>query len=187
MNQYNSNYNGGEIDLRKYRPMIIGVILIIVGLVVVFKASVTIDSGHAGVLYRQFDGGVDPEESALSSGFHFIAPWNHVIEYEVRQKEITAQGMEVLSSNLLTIKLDLTVFYEPDPSRLGYLEIQRGQNYAEVVIRPIIRSVTREVVAKYLPEEINTTKREQMEIEIEELIRVKFAEKLHPFERYLNS
>ena len=38
-----------------------------------------------------------------------------------------------------------------------------------------MRSVSREVFAKYLPEEINTSKREQIQVEIEERLREKLA------------
>ena len=62
--------------------------------------------------------------------------------------------------------MDMTVFTQPQYDKLGYLEIERGRNYEEKVIRPAMRSVAREVIAKYLPEEFNTTKREQIQLEI---------------------
>lgn len=137
--------------------------------------TVTIPSGHAGLLFHTFGNGVDPDEEPLNSGFHFKAPWNKVYQYEIRQKERMEQ-LEVLSSNLLKIEMDMTVFYQPDFSQLGLLEIERGKNYEEKVVVPAMRSVAREVIAKYLPEEFNTTKRDEIQQEIDERMKEKLSE-----------
>ena len=96
-------------------------------------------------------------------------------EYEIRQTE-QMEALEVLSSNLLKINMDMTVFTQPQYENLGRLEIERGRNYEEKVIRPAMRSVAREVIAKYLPEEFNTTKREQIQLEIKNQLANKLAE-----------
>ena len=109
----------------------------------------------------------------MTSGFHIKAPWDKIYEYEIRQQELF-ENLEVLSSNLLKIKMDMTVFYQPVYDKLGYLETERGSRYKEKVIQPAMRSVAREVIAQYLPEEFNTTKREEIQLEIEN----RLAEKL---------
>lgn len=137
--------------------------------------TVTIPSGHAGLLFHTFGEGVNPDEVPLSSGFHFKAPWNKVYDYEVRQKE-RMERIEVLSSNLLKIEMDMTVFFQPQFSDLGLLEIERGKNYEEKVVVPAMRSVAREVIAKYLPEEFNTTRRDEIQTEIDARMREKLSE-----------
>lgn len=106
-------------------------------------------------------------QAPVGQGFHFKAPWDKVIQYEVRQQEVLSK-LELLSSNLLKIELDVSVFYQPQLDKLGYLETERGQNYEERIIVPALRSVAREVIAKYLPEEINTTKRDAIQKQISE-------------------
>ena len=160
MNQYNQP----QLDTKKLRPLIFGVLGLIL-LLSIGKFWVTIESGYAGVLYHKFGNGVDVNESSYGQGLHFIAPWNNMKIYEVRQSERT-ETMTVLSSNLLEIQLDITIFYQPMLSKLGYLEVERGNAYESLVILPVLRSVVREVIAKYLPEEINTTKREAIQAEI---------------------
>ena len=86
------------------------------------------------------------------------------------------EKLEVLSSNLLKIEMDMTVFYQPNLNKLGLLEIERGRNYEEKVIVPAMRSVAREVIAKYLPEEFNTTRRDEIQSEIDERMREKLSE-----------
>ena len=137
--------------------------------------TVTIDSGHAGLTFHTFGNGVDPEAEPLNSGFHFKAPWDDVYQYEVRQMELF-EHLEVLSSNLLKITMDMTVFYQPDYANLGYLEVERGRLYESKVIQPAMRSVAREVIAKYLPEEFNTTKREEIQLEIENRLSEKLKD-----------
>jgi prohibitin 1 len=179
-NQQSSSGGGGgsapEFNVKRIRSIVIAVVLVIVVIFTFSKASVTIESGHMGVLYSQFGGGVDADAEALGAGFHIIAPWNHVIIYEVRQQEESQAKMPVLSKNLLDIKLDITVLFEPMKSKLGYLEIEKGKDYQEKFIVPSIRSVTREVIANYLPEEINTTKREQIIEEIRTQVSLKLAD-----------
>jgi len=152
-----------QLDIKKLRP------LIYVGIAVIFLLSVgkfwvSIDSGYAGVLYR-LTTGVDVDEPAYGQGLHIILPWNEMHLYEVRQAEKT-ETMNVLSVNLLEISLDITTFYQPDIAKLGYLDVERSMAYETKVVIPVMRSVVREVIAKYLPEEINSTKRELIKQEI---------------------
>lgn len=139
------------------------------------SVTVTIPSGHAGLLFQTFGQGVDPEAKPMNSGFHFKAPWNKVYTYEIRQKE-RLEHLEVLSSNLLKIEMDVTVFYQPDVNSLALLEIERGKNFEQKVVVPAMRSVAREVIAKYLPEEFNTTRRDEIQKEIDERMREKLSE-----------
>ncbi|MGB5384768.1 MAG: SPFH domain-containing protein, partial [Lutimonas sp.] len=61
----------------------------VLALIFLSKSTVTIEAGEAGVLWKRFSGGVVTDEPALGEGFHFVAPWNKVIIYEVRQQELT--------------------------------------------------------------------------------------------------
>ena len=109
-------------------------VLIIIFLVIIFisKSTVTIGSGEAGVLYKTFGGGVVTDQPALGEGFHLVAPWNKVIVYEVRQQSISDK-MAVLSVNGLEIKVDGTVWFQPDPKNLGKLH-QDGVERARVAV-----------------------------------------------------
>lgn len=164
-----------QVDISKIKPWILigGGLL----LVIMFWSRITINiqPGHAGLLYHTFGKGINPDEMPMGQGFHILAPWNKVVIYEVRQNE-KSETLSVLSSNLLDIQLDMTVFFQPVGSELGYLHNQRGENYVNDVVIPVMRSVAREVLAQYLPEEINTTKRAEIEQEIFDGCSEKFAE-----------
>ncbi len=148
-------------------PILIGVIFLII---ILAKSAVTIDAGHAAVLYETLGDGVDSDKAPLGPGFHIIAPWNRVIDYETRQQEIP-EKMSVLSSNGLDIKLDASVLYEPDVKNLGKLHNEKGENYLSRVLQPAIRSAARSVVGRYTPEQLYSTKRDAIQEEIFEETR----------------
>ena len=160
---------------KKRIKLIVGSALIILPILFLWSSlTYTISSGHAGLIFHTFGNGVDADATPVESGFHIKAPWDKVYEYEIRQQELF-ENLEVLSSNLLKIKMDMTVFYQPTYDKLGYLEIERGNRYESKVIQPAMRSVAREVIAQYLPEEFNTTKREEIQLEIETRLEEKLS------------
>jgi len=143
---------------------IFGIILFLV-IILVTSSMTTIETGHKGVLYRTFGNGVDTTQIPLNEGFHFVAPWNKVYKIDVRQQQLL-ESMKVLSSNGLDIQLDATVWFQPRHKDLAKLVKLRGLNYIDDVIKPAIRSATRNVVGRYTPEEIYSSKREAITQEI---------------------
>lgn len=133
-------------------------------LISIFKMSVTIGPGEAGVLFRTFGGGIDTENT-YGEGFHIVAPWNDMEIYEVRQQEVMEE-MNVLSSNGLEIQVDLSGWFQPDYQRLPLLHQQKGLNYLDRVVRPAVRSATRSVIGRYTPEEIYASMRDVIQEEI---------------------
>lgn len=161
-------------ELKRIKLIVVSALIILPVIILWSSLTYTIDSGHGGLVFHTFGNGVNPETPAVSSGFHVKAPWDKIYEYEIRQQELF-ENLEVLSSNLLKIKLDMTVFYQPTYDKLGYLETERGSRYESKVIQPAMRAVAREVIAQYLPEEFNTTKREEIQLEIENRLDEKLA------------
>jgi regulator of protease activity HflC (stomatin/prohibitin superfamily) len=141
------------------------IIVAIVLIILLTKSAVTIGSGEAGVLYRTFAGGVVTDEPPLGEGFHIVAPWNKVFIYEVRQQEIL-ERMSVLSSNGLDIKLEASIWFQPDFAQLGKLHQEKSEMYKERVLLPAIRSAARSVVGRYTPEQLYSSKRDAIQQEI---------------------
>ena len=145
---------------------LVGIVaIVVVGLIIITKSAVTIDSGQAGVLYKTFGGGVVTDQPAMGEGFHIVAPWNKVYIYEVRQQELT-ERMKVLSSNGLDIQLEASVWFMPQAANLGKLHQEKGANYLDRVLKPAMRSATRSVVGRYTPEQIYSSKRDAIQQEI---------------------
>ena len=120
--------------------------------------------GHKGVMFYTFGDGLD-KETVYGQGIHFFLPWNEMIVYDVKETEVF-EKMEVLSKNGLSIKIDLSIIFHPQHDKIGYLHDQIGSNYLEKIVKPAVRSVTREVIGNYLPEELYSTKRTEIETEI---------------------
>lgn len=125
---------------------------------------VTIESGHEGVLFKRFGGGLD-KEHVYGQGLHVIAPWNKLFIYDTRIQQ-GSEEMNALSKNGLNIMVDLSYLYKPVNGRIGYLHNNIGADYDDRIIKPEMRSATREVIGKYLPEELYSTKRESIQEEI---------------------
>jgi len=140
------------------------IFLILFFVIILFKSTITIRSGQAGVLYKTFSGGVDTEQT-YGEGFHFVAPWNKMILYAVRQQEVF-EKMSVLSSNGLEIKLDASAWFQPDYKNLARLHQEKGEDYIERILLPTIRSAARSVVGRYTPEQLYSSKRDAIQQEI---------------------
>lgn len=153
-----------EINFKKIVPIAVVVVVVIVLIAFGSRMTVTIEAGHAGVLFKTFGGGLVTDET-YGEGFHFIAPWNKMYVYETRQQEV-AEEMNVLSSNGLEISVDVSVWYEPKYSELGFLHGTIGTNYLQRVVIPSLRSASRSVIGRYTPEEIYSTKRDVIQDEM---------------------
>ena len=152
------NQQQPQFDTKKFRPLIIlGAAVVIL---VMFWGSITvkIQPGHAGIVFRQFGVGLD-KETVYFEGFEFILPWNEMIIYEVRQQQVL-ESMKALTLDQLSVIFDLTILYRPIPDKVGYLHDRNGKGYEEKIVKPAIRSALRNVIAGYVPEQINTTKRD---------------------------
>lgn len=146
-----------------------GVIVFILFLIILIFSNatfLTIDPGHRGVLFRRFSGGID-KEKVYNPGFHVIAPWNVMYVYDVREKQVEEE-MEVLSSNGLNIRVDVTVRVNPSYSKIAELHEKFGKQYLESLVRPEIRSSVRNIIGRFQPEELYSTKRDEVQGLIQE-------------------
>src|SRR5512143_1240160 len=122
-----------------------------------------VESGHRGIVFKTLGGGTS--RTLLSEGMHVMPFWNGVIPYDLRVHELK-EALSVLSNNGLAIRVDASVRYRPRPEELYELQTQIGPNYAEIMVAPVVRSEARKVFGRYAPEEIYSTKREEIERQI---------------------
>ena len=126
MSQFQTDNNQSPLNLGNKFSFL--VIIIGAGLLVLTlfwsRMTVTVNSGEGGVLFNTFGSGIDIENT-YDEGFHFIAPWNKMFIYEVRQQEV-GEKMKVLSSNGLDISVELSAWYVPDWKNLGKLHKKIG-------------------------------------------------------------
>ena len=146
------------------RMAIMGFLFLMVFFALTNTSFLTIDPGEKGVLFKRFAGGLE-KDKLYDQGFHVVAPWNKMYIYDVRIKE-GFEKMEVLSKNGLNIVIELSYLYSPSAAQIGYLHDEIGPDFLNRILIPQVRSATREVIGKYLPEELYSTQREAIQDEI---------------------
>jgi len=155
-----------QFDMSKIKSMMI---LAAIGLVVLFifgkSMFITIQPGEAGVIFRPFSTKLD-KEHIFTPGFQIIAPWNDLIIYQVSEQK-TEETMEVLDKSGLSIAVEISIRYQPVISRIGYLYEKFIGDYKSRLVSPELRSAVRKVMGRYTAEEIYSTKRKEVENNIE--------------------
>ena len=164
------NQKGGQTFANQSTLIRYGIIAFIVFMLLVILSNttfLTVDPGQRGVKFKKFSGGLD-KENIYDQGFHIIEPWNKVFIYDVRINE-KEEKLDVLSKNGLSISVELSYRFAPIAEKIGYLHEEIGSDYVKRILQPEIRSATREVIGKYLPEELYSTKREAIQDEIQQM------------------
>ena len=159
------------------RNLIIRLTIIFFGLMLLLSLTggmfLTIDAGERGVLFKRFGGGLD-KENIYTPGFHIVAPWNTMYVYDVREKQVEEE-MEVLSSNGLTIRVDVTVRTNPQYDKIGDLHEKFGKDYMNSLVRPEVRSAVRKIIGRFEPEELYSSKRDEVQSLIQEDLATELA------------
>lgn len=144
------------------------IILAVVAFIVVLSLSsslfFTLEPREKAIIFYPFGSGLD-KENVLGPGFHMKAPWNKVITYQVAETN-TDETMDINDKNGLPIHVDVSIRYFPTHDKIGHIHEKFGPDFAGLIVIPEIRSMTRQVMAKYSAEEIWSTKRAEVENEI---------------------
>ncbi len=130
---------------------------------VVSTGCVRIGPGSQGVLFKLFGGGIQPE--FYGEGIHIVYPWNTMYVYDVRIQD-GPERLSILASNGLSVGLDVSIRFRPMGAELPALHQEIGPAYYQKIIKPTIRSEIRKIVGQFTPEEIYSTKRQEVETSI---------------------
>ncbi len=147
-------------------PVVVGLVVFII---LIAKSAVTIGPGEGGVIFERFGDGINTEKT-YGEGFHVVAPWNTMIIQKVRQQSISDE-MNVLSVNGLDITVSGTIWFEPEYSSLGKLIKTKGADYVRELLSPAINAAAKSVVGRYTPEQLYSSKRDIIELEILDEVR----------------
>ncbi len=144
-------------------------LLIIVGLLLISKPFVIINSGEVGI--KATAGKFDP--TALSPGLHFFIPFIQnifVVNTKVRIINYTnnanatlinsndgikfKQAISVLDARGLPVSIDLTVQYKLKAKNAPKTIATWGLSWEDKIINPVVRDVTRNIVGQYTAEDL---------------------------------
>lgn len=151
----------------------LGGMAVIAGVLIAFFANafVIIPPGRTGVVFNVV-GGVQEEE--LVEGFHIVLPFlQQVTVMDTRKQTIDFVGTDdisALSKEGLQIVTDATIIYRLDASKAAELYQTVGVNYQNSIIKPTVRSKLRDVMAEFNAAELISTKRQEMQLSLDQAI-----------------
>ncbi len=159
-------------------------IIVIIGifLAIVFASLVQIGPGNVGVTI--LFGNV--QENVLRSGLNIINPLVEVEELDVKTQAYTMSGIKdegqqknddaiiTLSSDGLSLKLDVTVWYRLSEGDAPNLLRTVGTDYVEKIVRPATRTALRDISVKYPATDIYSSKRDDFVSEISKNLEKSF-------------
>jgi len=152
--------------LRRYRTSILVTLLFfVIGLIALApQIFITVPSGHVGVLWYRFFGGTVTDHT-YGEGIHMIFPWDEMYIYDARLQN-QSRVYDTISSNGLSMKVDIAVRYRINRDNAGNLHKLVGPRYPEVLVYPEIGSHARELISRYTPEQLYTETRAFIQAEI---------------------
>ncbi|MGJ8760459.1 MAG: prohibitin family protein [Polaribacter sp.] len=172
-----------QVDIKFPKGGVFFIILAVVVIILFSKSTVTIGPGEGGVVFEALGDGINTEKT-YGEGFQIVAPWNRMIVRKVRQQAISTE-MNVLSVNGLEVKVNGTIWYEPEFSNLGMLIKTKGEDYERELLDPAINAAARSVVGRYTPEQLYSSKRDVIEQEILDEIQIVLKEQFLMVKRVL--
>ena len=130
--------------------------------------TTSIQSGESAVKFSVF--GCTDLEKLYGEGLQVHAPWVQLIRYDVRVQE-QLEDIDALSSNGLSIGMDASIRWRPVSTELANIHVTYGQDYYRKLVQPELRSAVREVVGQFTPEELYSTRRQELQTTIFERVR----------------
>ncbi len=155
-----------------------------IGIVVamVFSCVAQVGAGEVGV--QVLFGSV--QEGVLRSGLNIVNPMVSVESMDIRTQAYTMSSVSdegqqkgddaisTLSSDGLTLKLDLTVWYRLNEGDAPQVYRTIGTDYVEKIVRPAVRTAIRDVSVGYSATDIYSIKREDFVREVTKNLEAAF-------------
>ncbi len=162
-----------KVNVGKAKPILLGILALIVIGVISTSAVQIVDAGHRGVLLHW--NAVDTSVLPLDEGLHFVTPFaDSVVNMEVRTLKYV-KATSSASKDLQTVSTAVTVNYHPSPDSVHNLYKEVGLDYENRIIQPAIEEVVKQVTANYNAEEL-ITKRPLVKSDIEQEISERLSD-----------
>lgn len=169
----------------------IGFALIVLG--IISSCFVQINAGTVGVqtLFGKIQGKV------LTEGLNVVNPIMTVIKFDVKTRNYTMSAIHdegdqtgddairVLSADGLEVVIDLTVLYRVTSDKAPTILRTIGENYTEIVVRPIVRTKIRDLAANYDAVALYSNKREEFQQRLFTAIEKEFTKRGFSLEQVL--
>ena len=153
-------------------------VLTFVGVVLFPHMVVTVPSGQVGVLWRRFGNGtvLDPRQ-LRNEGLRGLLPWNELFLYDLRLQSMT-ETYNAISSDGVSLTATMNVRFSLQRDAIPVLHQAVGPDYLQLLVRPGIGSLTREVMSQYTAEQVYSTARQEIQNKIRGLAEDRLSEKM---------
>jgi regulator of protease activity HflC (stomatin/prohibitin superfamily) len=172
-------------SLKAYRSVITiaGIIVVIVGFSM--ASVIQVEPGQVGV--QKLFGKVN--NNILESGLNIVNPLVKVVMFDTRTQNYTMSGtidegnkigddaIRVLSADGLEVIIDLTVLYKVVPGEAPRILSEIGEDYRNVIVRPICRTKIRDNAVYYDAVALYSTKRDEFQAKIFATIETDFKDR----------
>ena len=172
-------------------------LIIVVGISLMSASLVFIEPQNVGVVISL----LSPDgyrENPQRSGLHFIFPLaERVVLYPISWQTYTMsteplEGAKVGDDSIAArtsdgqaVYVDCSVIYRIDANEAIRVHIDFQNRYIEDYIRPVLRGVVRTEVSQFTADEVNSSKRKNLETNLQELLTEAFGEKGFVLDRFL--
>ncbi len=169
-------------EIKKYGRIIetVGIVVLLIGI----SSSIfrVVEPGTVGV--QSLFGKVN--DNVLPSGLNIVNPFVEITTFDVRTQNYTMSGVHdegnksgddairVLTADGLEVVIDLTVLYRVLPNEAPNILRKIGQDYEDLVVRPIARTRIRDNAVYYDAVALFSTKRDEFQIRIAKDIEENF-------------
>lgn len=161
----------------------IGLFLIVLGLL--GSCFVQISPGEVGV--QTLFGKVQP--GILTEGLNVVNPLVDVVHFDAKTQNYTMSGVHdegekmgddairVLSADGLEVQIDLTVLFRILPAKAPDILRGIGQEYRDIVVRPLVRTKIRDYAAYYDAVSLYSTKRDEFQQRLYQAVDKEFKDR----------
>ena len=133
-----------DVNPKSIGKYIIWSIVIIFVLIVLFNSFFTINTGERGVILR-----FGSLHSIANEGLNVKVPFvDRVERMSIRDRKLSV-NIEVSSSDIQTIGVDVGLVYALDPQKVGQIYQRYGTNIEETLLRPALSEKINAVIAEY--------------------------------------
>ena len=150
----------------------------LVAVVLLPHVVVTVPSGYVGVLWKRFGNGtvLDPRQ-LRGEGLRFLLPWNQLFLYDLRLQSMT-ETYNAISGDGVSLTATMNVRFRLQRNAIPVLHQAVGPDYLNLLVKPGIGSLTREVMAEYTAEQVYSTARQEIQDKIRGLVESRLSQKM---------
>ena len=190
---------GGLRDVGRtlFSARVLIALVVAVGLSLLSASLVFIEPQEVGVVVSVLSRN-GYRDNPLRSGLHVVVPLAERVErYPIYWQTYTMSSeasegaksgndsISARTSDGQAVYIDSSIIYRIDPNEAIRVHIDLQDRYIDDFIRPVMRGIIRTEVSQFTADEVNSSKRKNLEANLEELLRAAFTEKGFTLDRFL--